>query len=283
MPYVKKYSKKTRKAPKPVRRPRKPRVYKRRAVTRVVKRVIRSQAEKKIQNYNWTDYPMCLQQSGSTIAGNIICCTPSQSTFGYNISRGTSNNQMIGNKIRICQLRHDFVITPTPYHATTNTAPRPMFVRFYYFRNKNDPAEDQNSDYYCNSSTSGVANFFDLGSGDYGFVGGLYDLTRKINKDNYIYLTHRTYKIGQTTPPTSSTTSTNHTYSNNDFKLSVVSKVNLTKYVNKGVWTKNDENYWTRPWLFCLVQVVAANGDIYATSQLPVAIQNNLYVQYTDD
>jgi len=252
------------------------------AVTRVVKRVIQTQAEKKVICSAATLYPMALQLTGSVIGGNMLVMTPSESTYGYNIARGSLNNNMIGNKIRICKLMHHIVIYPTFYNVTTNTQCRPTIVRLYYFKSKQFPSYDLDVNYVANYTTTGVSNFFDTGGTDYGFVGGLYDLTRKISTENYTYLTHRTYKIGQSQPPITSGTSADNIYSNNDYKLSVVSQVNLSKYV-QAAYDRNDAGHWVKPWIFCLIQVVCGTGEIYTTSQLPIAFQSNIECQYTDD
>lgn len=225
---------------------------------------------------------MALQTTGSVLTGNIAVMTPSQSVYGYTIARGSGDNQMIGNRIRITSLVHDFTIYPTPYNVTTNTQCRPSIVRLYYFKVKQFPAQDQDVNYYANYTTSAASNFFDFSSNDAGFVGGLFDITRKIAPENYTYITHRTYKVGQSVPPVTSGTSGDHIYSNNDYKMSIIGRVNLSKHVHAN-YTKNDANQWTKPWLFCLIQVVAGNGDIYATTQLPICVQSNISCVYTDD
>lgn len=253
------------------------------SLTKTIRRVINRQAETKSVQTSVSKFPMCLQQSGSVIGGNVFIMTPSQATYGYNISRGTSNNNMIGNKIRITSLIQDIVIVPLPYDGTTNTQVRPSIVRLYYFKSKRNPAEDPNIAAYANSSTTATADFFDLSSGDYGFIGGLFDMTRKIAPENYTYLTHRTYKVGNATPALTAGTTTAHALTNNDYKMSVISRVNLTRYVNKTPWTKDDAGNWTKPWIICLIQVVSGNGDIYTTSQLPVNVQFNVSCKFKDE
>lgn len=247
-----------------------------RKVKTMVKKMISRQEEKKQIVFASTTYPSCLQQSTSSIAGNYLVLTPANSTYGPSIARGTANNQIIGNKMQIVRYIHTVALTPTAYNSTTNTQVTPCFVRLYYFKSKAYPCQDQGA-----NSFNQYGNFFENGSQDIGFYGSLMDLTRKIQNQNFTYLTHRTFKIGNNAPPITSSNTPSPILSNNDFKLSVVAKIDLTRFFKKPI-IYNDAGNLQTPWVFCIIQVVGANGAIFATSQLPIQCQNEMHMWYTD-
>lgn len=250
-------------------------------ISGLVRKVLYKESETKFQNYGFTLNPMCLQTSSSILPGNYAVLTPSNSlSNGYTIARGTANNQMIGNNIRIKKLTLSYAITPKPYNDTTNTQPRPNNLRIWIFKSKVNPTADQTIAQFANSATTGTANFLDLGSGDYGHVGSMFDFTRLIDSNNYTYLTHRDYKIGSATPQTTSGTTTYHIMTNNDYSLNIVDKIELQKYASK--LTQNDAGQWTIPWIFMLVQVVCADGSVYVQTQYPVNMICNVNCSYTD-
>lgn len=83
----------------------------------------------------------------------------------------------------------------------------------------------------------------------------------------------RTHKIGYAASGGSTSNgvavAASQYFSNNDFKLSVRGAVDVTKWMPKTVkW--NDAGEVNTTWLFCLVQVVAADGSTlgYATKAI---------------
>jgi len=251
---------------------RRPRV----ALRKTIRSVIRSQVEKKNFVYSATLFPQVLQGLTATLGGNVLVCTPSSSLYGPTMSRGTADGNYIGNKFKIVNYVHQFVLTPTAYNATTNTQMTPCWVRVYYFKNKFAPCSD-----LVANNFNAVGTFFNGGTTTLGFGGSLMDLTRKIDNQNFTYLTHRTYKVGQAAPATTSGTTSYHPYTNNDFKLSVLGKVNLSRFFKQPV-TINDASVTMTPWVFMLVQCISAHGNILATSQLPIQMQNEMIITYTD-
>lgn len=258
------------------RRPAK-RVPRKRTIQRIVKRVMSSQIEKKATTSSGTISCGTLQPSSPNLVGNYLVISPSQSTSGYAITTGTLENNRIGNAINIKKLVHNFSIYCQPYNASTNTTPRPVYVRMYYFKSKWAPNSDVATGNLCGAN----ANFFTGQSTDLGFTGALLDLTRKIQSENYTYLTSRTYKLGPALPAVGNTTTTNHIYSNNDFKLSVIGSVNLAQHY-KSKYIFNDANQVMTPWCFCIIQVLDASGSVLGTSQSLVQVQYTIDCEYTD-
>lgn len=255
------------------------RKYKRKGVIKIVKKVLDREAETKIVIDSFTFNPTSLQSGTNSLAGNYWVLNPSNATFGYTIARGTANNQMEGNKIRLKSCSLKVVIYPTPYNATTNPFTTPMLLRAYVFRSKNLPHADLSANDFNNNG-----NFFENGSSYVGFSGNVMDMNRRINKENYVYLGHRTFKLGNAIPSTSATTTANYSTSNNDFRLSYNFTWYITKYLPK-VQNMNDSNVWQNPYVFILwqpVPAVSAVGNFAVNSTLPVTIQSQIEYKYKD-
>lgn len=245
-------------------------------IKKIVKQVLDKRMETKTAVSTGTDAPSILQLTCPTIAGNYRVVSPSQSTYGWTISKGTDDNQRIGNRINVKRLQHSFVVDIRPYNASTNNQVTPCYVRMYWFRSKWNPVSDVALGNLC----GGNANFFDQGSSDTGFQGQMMDMNRKIQNENYTYLTHRTYKLGPSTPAITSGTTTQHIYTNNDFKLCVTGKVELGKHIKQVVY--NDSNQVMTPWIFFVTQVVAADNTLLSTAILPINVVSQFMLDYTD-
>ena len=257
---------------------RKPRPAYRKSIVRVVKRVMARQVEKKSTCYSSTLSLGTLQSTSTSLVGNMMVINPCQSTYSFTLSKGTDDNSRVGNQINIKKLIHSFAIYPNAYNATTNTQPRPVIVRLYYFRSKWNPVADVALGNLCGVN----ANYFDNASSDTGFSGALLDMNRRIQSENYTYLCHRTYKVGNSQPVYGGASVEYYPGSNNDFKMSVIGKVDLAKHV-KSKYTFNDANQVTTPWIFMVAQVVCADGSVLATTQSLVSMQSQIYVEYTDE
>lgn len=267
---------------RPVRRVRKRRVSRkaparRATIKKVVKQVLARQVEKKTFVASWTDVPGVLQSTSSTIVGNYRVLSPSQSSYGWTLLKGTDDNNRVGNNVMIKRLCHKFVIDVRPYNASTNTQVQPLYVRLYYFRSKWNPVADVALGNLCGAN----ANFFDNGNGDTGFGGTMMDMNRRIQSENYTYLCHRTYKLAPSLPATGSTTGTAHFYSNNDFKFCAVGSVELGRHCKSKV-LYNDANQVQTPWIFFIAQVVAADNSLLSPTTLPVNIVSQIMCDYTD-
>lgn len=247
-------------------------------VKKVASRVVRRSQEVKSNNYTLTMSAGTLQPTTPSLVGNLLVVSPTQSTYGWTIAQGVQDNQRIGNQISIRKLIHRYVINLTGYNATTNTQPRPVYVRLYYFKSK----WQQNQDLALGNVCGANANFFQNQATDYGFTGSLFDLTRKMQSENYTYLTHRTYKLGTAIQQNGGTTTTaNYVATNNDFKLSVIAKVNLARFY-KSKYTFNDANQVMTPWCFCLVQVLDAGNTVLGTTQSLIQMNSTMECEYTD-
>jgi len=275
MPFKKKVTLRKKKQLRPSlkKRPKK------QSMIKLIKQVISRKSEHKQVVYNTTFFPRVLQPTSNDILGNIVTLTPQTNTVrGPIINRGEDNSQFIGNEFTISKYVHRYVIAPTPYHVTTNTQVTPCYVRIYYFKSKVYATTDlTNATLFCGNS-----NFFANGGADTGFGGAMMDLTRKVQSENWTYLTSKTYKIGPSNPGLTSGATAYHIGTNNDFKLSVIGSDDLTRFF-KGPIKINDYGSTTTQYVHMIVQVVSALGNIMATTQQPITIQSEMDIRYTDE
>lgn len=235
-------------------------------ISAIVKRVLSRKAETKRVVYPFSMNPQVLQPSTSSLAGNYQIMTPSSaSSVGYTIAQGTANNQRLGNKIQTKSLIFKYVLYPTSYNATTNTSMLPQEVIIYFFKSKSGPQT-------VLTASFDLPQLYDGGSSSTGPQGYLLDTMRKLNQEEYIYLTHRRHKVGKSiVGSTANLTAANYnSMQNNDFKANINGKVILTKHCPKQIVfpdsTSGPSNTAITPWIHCLVQTVAADGSVLSTS-----------------
>lgn len=249
----------------------------------IAKQVISNKLEHKDQNWNWVLQPLVLQSGTSTMVNNYFVLNPSNaSANGYDIVRGSNSGQMNGNKINLKSAYLKYVITSNVYNATTNVVPQPYIARIYFFKSKRFPMNDPQTNLYCGSGAS--ANFFDIGTSDIGFFGNVADLTETVNRDAYIYLGSKTFKIGQAVPPIQSVNNStpNYYFSNNDFNMCVYGKMNVSKYLPKIMTRDDGAGVWQNPYVIGLIQIVAASGYNISANQQPLTFNLSLDLTYTD-
>lgn len=268
------------------KRPTKRRVYKRRyarksSITKVVKRVLSKQVEVKECFSASSVSPASISLTSSTAVGNMFICSPNSasSTIGYlSIPQGDGNGQRVGNRIRTKSLVMKYILTQTAQSVATNPIPQPLEVMIYWFKVKVTPQDVPT----INNLRGANANFFEYGNSSIGFDGTLFDVLHKINPDRYTYLCHRRHKLGYQ----SNNVNNNPSYANshnNDFKMNIVSTVNLTKYCPKEIlYDDLSTSTTTSPYIFCLVQPIAATNTILGPTILPMTMAFELQYRYTD-
>lgn len=226
-------------------------------VQRIAKKVLTKNTETKIVTHAFSIQPACMQPSTTDITGNWQCVSPSGLVQGYGIDRGTANDQMIGNKVRTkrCSLR--FNLQPMVYNADTNPSPQPMVIRAYLFRDKQSPTVSLQPSNFVGLN----ANFFEFGNDYTGFDGTLSDYTYKIQRDRYIYLGHKTWKLGRAIPANGAG-DPQYGQSNNDYKLTHVVNWDITKHLQK-VFIQDDTDKWTTPYTFVIFQVIGGSAVTY--------------------
>lgn len=259
--------------------------YKKTRLVRLIKSTIYRNAEHKNQYKEVTLSPYILSAGISTINGNYFMLTPQGATVnvtnGIGIAKGTSQITRVGNRIRTYKAILSYTINPKNYNATTNPTPCPMTVRMYFFRSKTNPLGILDVNALTSVTTS---TFFENGSSYSPFTGYLMDYNRKMSSDNYTYLGMRQHKVGYNYFTNTGGNNAFGQSSNNDYKLSVLGKIDCTKMLAKTIEYDDSDNVLT-PYVWCVIQVVRAdNNQLSAPSntEQPITVQLSYNYSYTD-
>jgi hypothetical protein len=246
----------------------------------VVMQVLDRQREQKEATGGATLFPGVLQSGSVSAAGNIITVSPSSLASSLVvIPQGTDNGQRIGNRVTTKKLIHVLSLVWAPQNAVSNPNPIPYIIRVYWFKRKGQtttlPGLPQ-------LTTTATADFFELGNaaGSAGFTGDIIDYGKYLSQDDYIYCTHRDYKVGAGNNAQQPNTSYAN-FSNNDYHFTVVDRVDLTKFCPKSIVYDDADNVNVSS-IFCVCQLVAASGEAVSASITPITWKNQVLYKYTD-
>lgn len=246
-----------------------------------VKKVVTRMAEKKCITSAFTISPRCLQNSVTDITTNYYRMTPTNTTTnGWTIAQGDTSQMRTGLKVSTTSCVLNYVITPLKYDLATNPVPVPQIVRIYFFKKKNNST---NVTLSASDFIQSSGNFLESGGSTTGLSGTLIDLNRHINPENYTYLCHRTHKVGFEYYSGSGQQTTFGQMSNNDYKLNIVSSINLTKYIPKTI-VFDDDGIVDSPTVYMLIQTLGADNNQFsgALNNLPIQFSAILTYKYTD-
>lgn len=249
-------------------------------IKKVVRKELNRISETKVQISTFNLNPSSIQVGTTSIVGNFWTINPSNSASGYNVGRGTNNTQMIGNKITLSSCKIRFIVAPNAYNATTNPSLLPLYFIVYLYRNKLTPDQDPTAAEFAGSGT-----FFENGPSYTGFSGTIMDLNRRLNTENYVYLTRYVFKIGPSEPPVGNTPTPSLALTNNDFKLSYATTIDVSKHLPKKQ-VLNDNSTWQTPRVIMLCQVVPAVpglGNYNVNVVLPCNIQGQVEYRFKDE
>jgi len=242
------------------------------AFKRAVKKVIRGVAEKKVSNVVDMHHQVLPSATAALADNAIIQVSPGVSC--WEIQQGVSQDERIGNRIRIQRATLKGHLVPEPYQVTNNPTPNPVVVQMILFYDKR-------------ATTSFPApfaanDFFQLGSTTSGFRNDLVDTWCPINTDAYVVVYRRSFKVGYSNYEGTGITAAAQAFANNDFKLCTPFSVNLTPYLVKNVrYNDNNVDPMTRG-LWCIWQAIAADGSALNGARIPAQVQYTLDMTYTD-
>lgn len=196
------------------------------AVKSYVKKTIHKMAENKTigSSLNLAGNPTNAATSG-WVTNNVYPLAFNDTTLIC--SQSVSQQGRIGNKVRIMKARVQYILTPTPYNAATNSFPAPIEVRVFIFSFKNQPVEG------VNGSINQFNGIFQNGSGSFSFSNTLADQLANFNSDYLNVYYDKKHKLGYAAYEGSGSSVASQYYQNNDHKLNVKNTINCTKYLSK--------------------------------------------------
>jgi len=249
------------------------RVYKSKNVSTAVKTYVKRALGKEIENKS-------VQISFAGDFGNVIQAPdmhayPMCPLSGYwSIPQNVLAGGRIGNQIKTRKAFLSYVIRPTVYNATTNAFPRACEIQMMLGYVKNTP---------CFSPVGvDISLLFNSGSTAYAPLGSLRDLIATVNTDYWVIKKRWSHKVGNSSIDGAGG-SINYQYnSNNDFKMNVVKKIDMTKLV-PATYQFNDASISpTSKNLFLIYQAISSTGEVLTATTLPMNIEFWIDYHYQD-
>lgn len=238
-------------------------------VKKYVKRELHKNIENKVQNVNYSHDFGCFLNSTSMNAYPITPYT------GYlQIGHGVLQNNRVGNQIRTAKVMLNYVLRPNPYSAVSNAGPAPVEVEMFLGYLKQFPS---------NLPTAGdFNNFYQVGNTSVAPTGNLNDLASSVNKDYFVIKKQWRHKIGYANNAGTGSNVAYQTFANNDFKLNIIKKLNITSHVPKLIQFNDASPTATSRGLFFWYQGVSSAGNILASTQTPIHIDFWIDFSYED-
>lgn len=240
------------------------------SVKKYVKKVIHQQVENKVVNIE------VAREFGSYLDSTTMNAFPMcpYTTLFPGPTLGIASNNRVGNEIRPRKVMLSYVLRPTPYNVTFNPSPQPTHIQMYLGYVKQ---------YSGLLPTASDFNFFfNNGSSSFAPTGTLSDLIAQPNTDMWSIVKTWTHKVGFSDNQNSGVNVGWQGYANNDFKLNVVKKLDITKHIPKVIKFNDASQPPQGRNLFLFYQAVSANGLALAAAIRPVAIDFWVKFEYED-
>jgi len=239
------------------------------AVKKYVKRALHTQVENK-----------CVQINFGNSFGNVaespdFNAYPMCPLSGFwSIPQGITQGTRVGNQIRTRKCYLSYILRPTPYDLTTNSTPVPTEVQLMLGYVKNTPC--------FQPVASDISQLFQSGASVTAPVGNLRDIISTINTDFWVIKKRWNHKIGYASATGTGSSAGNQFFANNDFKLNVVRKIDITKMIPT-LFQFNDSSITpTSKNLFFMYYAVAASGVTLGNIALPTNIEYWIDYHYED-
>jgi len=259
------YYRKKRFARKPRRRQTK--------ATKNLKALIRREISRNVENktiqYRASKIPI-VSYNNSTFGSRIFPISP---YTGYcQIDQGVSQDERVGNRVKIKNATLKFIMNPLPYNATFNPLPEPMEVVMWLFYDKWDNTTIPNP----------TTDFIQNGGSSTALSSNLMDTISKVNTDRYRLLTKRTFKLGYSNSTGQGVSTAQPFAQNNDFKLNIKRTINFTKYLVKNVKYNDNNSVPSVRGLYCMFEAVPADGGTAGTAQESCEVSYQINLDYED-
>jgi len=238
-------------------------------VKKYIKRTIHSQIENKSIQVNGGN------SFGSVLESPDFNAYPMCPQSGYwGISQGVAQGNRIGNKIKTRTAYLNYVLRPVAYNAITNPNPVPCEVQLMLGYVKNTPSFPP--------AGVDITQLFQSGSSVTAPVGSLRDIISVINTDYWVIKKRWTHKIGYSSATGTGSVAGSQYFNNNDFKLNVVKRINITKMM-PATFIFNDAGISAiSKNLYFMYYAVSADGSILAAQYLPANIEFWLDYHFED-
>lgn len=242
-------------------------------VKRYVKKALHSQIENKIVSIN------------QTLAFGNIAESPDLNLYpvlpyaGYtSIPQGVGAGSRVGNRCKVMKVLLKYVLYPEAYSSSTNPIPQPQEVQMFLLNLKQASG--------ILPTATQLQGLVQLGSASVALSGNISDIAiNSWNTDvfNVRSWTHKLAWAGYTgTGSTSPTTAQSQYFANNDFKLNVIRKMDITKHVASQIRMDDGGQTHLGKNVFFGFQCVNSNGTTGGSTILPCRINYWIDIVYED-
>ena len=229
------------------------------ALVQTIQKVLNKNEETKYVTY-YAQNNSIIYYSGSTYNVSNFQLVPA-------IYQGTTSGNRVGNQIQVTS----HIVKYRLFVPTGTTATEPVYCRVMVGHIRSKPADSP--------ATYGFSDFFRGGSG--GTIAPQatdLDLMLKPNTFNWVIVYDKIHKIGQ-----SGTNVSNPQCANNDFIVSTMGRINLTKHMGKLQYNDTSPNYPTnKNWYMFVLPVRVGGLSGTAGGTAPVNITYNSEVCFKD-
>lgn len=213
--------------------------------------------------------------SSGWVTNNVFPLTPNDTTMI--ISQNNSQSGRIANRVSIRKATLKYILTATPYNATTNSTPQPINVRTIIFSFKQDPVNG------VNGNISQFSTLYQNGSSSSGFANTLSDQIQSFNTDDFIIYYDKQHKIGASNHTGTGQSATAQYFANNDYKYNVMRKVSCGKYLSKTYgWNDNTTKPHSGKAVYVAFIPSLAIGDSAGPTQQYFKIWYDMKIDYED-
>jgi len=246
---------------------------KRSSVSAGVKKYVKQTIAKNIENKT-------LQVNGGSSFGNILESTdmnvyPMLPYTGYmTIPQNVLQGGRIGNAVKVKKLMLSYVLRPTAYDVAFNNSPCPVEVDMFLGHVNQLPG--------FLPLPGDLTFLFQTGSASSAPVGSLRDLISTVNTDYWTIKKRWRHKIGFSSNNGTGGYAAGQYAQNNDFKMNVVKKMDITKFINKNLKFNDGTATIQGKNLFFFYQAVKANGGVTTSTELTANIEFWIDIQYED-
>lgn len=253
------------------------RPYKKRSNKKRVSKSVKKYVKKEI-NRNIEDKVVSINQ---TLAFGNISESPDLNLYpvlpysGYtSISQGVTAGARLGNRCKVMKVILKYVLFSKGYDVTTNPIPTCCEVQMFLLNLKQATG-------VLPTSTQ-LAGLVQLGASSTALTGSLADIaTNSWNKDVF-NVKAWTHKVGFSQATGTGGSATQQYFANNDFKLNVVRKMDITKMVASQMRFDDNGSTHLGKNVFFGFQAVSSLGGIFSPTVLPMQIQYWIDIIYQD-
>jgi len=239
------------------------------AIKKYVSKAIHTNVENKSQTVNYSG------NFGNATANASMYAYPVTPYTGFmSLTQGITQNQRIGNEVKIRKAMLRYILRPIGYNASSNVTPVPLHVEMYLGRTKIAPGDIP--------AAGDFTVLFQNGNSSVGPVGTLTDLIAAVNKDYWVIKKRWSHKLGFAEYFGTGGLAQQQYFVNNDFELNVMRKLDITSIYPKTLKFNDGTGLVQGPALFLFYQAVSANGNDTGSTQLTANINFWIDIEYED-